>query len=521
MRVATAAAHRNADRIAIAEWGVPGTCLMQSAGEALVRGAADVIGSVAGRRIALLCGPGNNGGDGFAAARLLHAAGADVSVVLGTEASRISGDSKVHFRPLAALNIPIVHGPGDTVQHADLLVDCLLGTGSSGAPRGAVAALIEAATQAPCPIVACDIPSGVDSDTGAVPGIAITANLTVALTGLKPGLLLHPGAAHAGRIRVAPLGIAESAFPEPTDFLTTSETVRALLPTRAQHRDANKGSFGKVLVVAGSRGMTGAAVLAATSALRTGAGLVWLAVPESCVGAAATLAPEVVLRPLPETDAGTHGGPGALDILMDIAQSASAVAIGPGLGRHPACRNLVRDFLSRIETPAVVDADGLNAISPLDGPPCRPGKPPVLTPHPGEMASLLGTTAESVQSDRLAAVRAAADIAGAVVLLKGARTLIAQPSGIVHYNREGTPALATAGSGDVLTGMIAALLASGLPPVDSARAAAYVHATAGSFAAPAPFPGGALATEIRDHIPGAQRALLAMSAPTDDEPCLI
>jgi len=435
-----------------------------------------------------------------------------------TDSAAIPRSTSIRSPPSGA---PVLHGPAHSVSDSDLLVDCLLGTGSAGAPRGAVAALIETLSQASCPILACDIPSGVDADTGEVHGIAVHADMTVTLTALKPGLLLHPGAAHAGRIRVAPLGLPSTALTGPHFHLGTASTIAKLLPSRAQHRDANKGSFGKVLVVAGSRGMTGAAVLTATSALRAGAGLVWLAVPESCIGPAASLAPEIVLRPLPETPDGRHGGVGAVEKLERWVAEADALAIGPGLGQGPETADLVQWLVRGLAIPTVADADALAALSPIDGN-LRPFLvPPVLTPHPGEMARLLGLKSAEIQADRLGMVQRAASLADAVVLLKGARTLIAEPRGNVHFNTEGTPALATAGSGDVLTGIVAAFLAADLPPADAARAGAFLHARAGALAAPRPFPGGALAGEIRDQIPAAWRTLWEDSDQPDDEPCLI
>jgi len=415
--------------------------------------------------------------------------------------------------------IPIDPAVDQPIPPADIVLDCLLGTGSSGAPRGAIAAAIASACAGPAPVLACDIPSGIDPDTGEVAGAAIRARTTVALSTLKRGLLLHPGAAHAGAIRVAAIGIPAACFPPAPDHLATRDLVRGLLPERAQHRDANKGSFGKVLVVAGSRGMAGAAVLAGTAALRAGAGLVHVAVPHGVLGAAATLAPELVFHAMPETASGGHGGAGAWERLEELLSGVDAVAAGPGLGRDPAALALVRDLVRRTRLPLVVDADGLAAFAGT-AETLRPSGPPVvLTPHPGEMARLRGIASGEVQARRWDTAREAAISLGAVVLLKGARTVIGEPTGGICVNRDGSPALATAGSGDVLTGVVAALLAAGLAPWDAARAGAYLHALAGERAAAPPFRGGVLAGEIRDHLPGAWRDILENPDPTEPIPC--
>lgn len=498
MRIATAAELREADRKAIEAFSIPGVCLMQSAGEALARACKGA------RRVAFLCGKGNNGGDGFVAARHLALAGVAVTVYLTVEPEALTGAAAAHFTPLVAMGVPVLPSAEANLSAFDLLVDCLLGTGSRGAPTGAVAETISAANASGVPILACDLPSGVSADTGTVEGVAIQARATLTLAALKPGLLLYPGAAYAGKVTVAEIGLPWTT--PPTQSLTTTAWVRSVLPRRTQSRDANKGSFGKVLVLAGSRGMVGAAVLTATAALRAGAGLVYLALPESLVPIVAPMAPELVLKPLPETPEGTHGGAGAEKALEPLVAWADALAVGPGLTTNQAVWGLLASLFAKVPCPLVLDADGLNLLA--------KGKMPrtkkmgwVLTPHPTELARLMGATTEEVQANRKAAVGQTAAHYNAVTLLKGARTLIAEPSGSLYYNREGSVALATAGSGDVLTGVIAALLASGLSASDAARAGAFLHARAGELAEQEIGASGALASEIRDRIPAARRAL--------------
>jgi len=465
---------------------------MQSAGEALARACKGA------PRVAFLCGKGNNGGDGFVAARHLALAGVAVTVYLTVAPAALTGAAAAHFAPLVALGVTVLPSAKANLGAFDLLVDCLLGTGSRGAPTGAVAEAITAANASGVSILACDLPSGVSADTGKVEGVAIQARETLTLAALKPGLLLYPGAAHAGKVTVAEIGLPWAT--PPTQSLTTTAWVRSVLPRRTQGRDANKGSFGKVLVLAGSRGMVGAAVLTATAALRAGAGLVQLALPESLVPVVAPMAPELVLKPLPETPDGTHGGEGAEKALESLVAWADALAVGPGLTTHPAVGALLASLPPK---PLVLDADGLNLLAKgvsvaVNG---------VLTPHPTELARLMGATTEVVQANRQAAVGQAAAHYNAVTLLKGARTLIAEPSGSLYYNREGSVALATAGSGDVLTGVIAALLASGLSASDAARAGAFLHARAGELAEQEIGASGVLASEIRDRIPAARREL--------------
>ena len=520
MKVATAAQMRAIDRRAIDDMGIPGPVLMEAAGIALARACAEELGGTAGKRVAFVCGPGNNGGDGFVAARHLATAGARVTVILASPPEKLKGDAAVHFAPLRWTGVRIVEAGGPEFERVaseswDLVGDALLGTGARGPLGGTVGLLVahmaEMAERG-VPVVAADIPSGVDADTGAlIDFVAVTARRTVTFALPKPGLLVYPGAAHAGRVTVADIGLPRSLItdnPALNFELTTVEEMRRLLPPRSQARDANKGAFGTVLVIAGSAGMAGAAVLSALSALRAGAGLVMLAVPQSVLDTAAALAPEVVLRTLPETPDRTHGGPGAVDAALALADRADAVAIGPGMGGNPAVAAFVQPFVRRVGKPVVVDADGLNALtSSLTSVRYRGTTPTVLTPHPGEMARLLGMETREVQHDRQAAVTRCAQSFKAVALLKGARSLIAAPDGRMAFNRGGTPALATAGSGDVLTGTIAALLAQHLSAFEAARTGAYLHALAGEIAAERLGEAGVLAGDVRDSLPLARRRL--------------
>jgi hydroxyethylthiazole kinase-like uncharacterized protein yjeF len=522
MKIATAAQIRAIDRRAIDEIGIPGPVLMEAAGAAFARACVEELGgSVRGKRIALLCGKGNNGGDGFVAARYLANAGAEVSVFLTVPYEDLKGDAALHFKPLrhmTEIRIVTVTGAVADLEHLDerfdLFGDALLGTGVKGAPTGVSALLVGILMNAAnrgVPVIAADIPSGVDADSGRVEEkMAVRATRTVTFALPKPGLLMYPGVEHVGRLTVADIGIPQRVLSDGAHQyeLTTLDWMRRTLPKRQQTRDANKGSFGTVLVIAGAAGMAGAAVLTALSALRTGAGLVTLAIPQSLLPIAAMLAPEIILKGLPETREGTHGGPGALDAALALTDKADSIALGPGMGGNTTVASFVQAFVRRAGKPIVIDADGLNALT---GSPTavrnRGETPTVLTPHPGEMGRLLSKDTRAVQADRLEAARQCAETYQCAALLKGSRTLIATPDGRTAFNRKGSVALATAGSGDVLTGVIAALLGQKHSAFDAARLGAYLHAVAGEIAEADLGATGALAGDIRDRLPLARRAL--------------
>ncbi|MBC8104852.1 MAG: NAD(P)H-hydrate dehydratase [Cytophagales bacterium] len=523
MKVATAEQMRAIDRRANEEYGIPGIVLMEAAGAALARvGVEELGGDARNKCVVVFCGKGNNGGDGFVAARYLANAGAEVFVLLTGGPSELKGDAARHYAPLRKM--PIHHF--DAVEpdflaalyRADLLVDALLGTGVRGpidphSPMGKRLLLLsEIHLAGKTRILSADVPSGLDADTGRAAEGTVHASRTVTFALPKPGLLTYPGASYAGRITVAEIGIPEALLTSPdlNDQLTTADEMRRLLPPRAQARDANKGSFGTLLVIAGSPGMAGAACFTAISALRAGAGLVVLAVPESMLDTAAALAPEAVLKGLPETPERTHGGLGALEAALALAETADAVALGPGMAGTEKVVSFVQQFSSTAAKPLVVDADGLNALAkagPQRVAARRSEAPFVVTPHPGEMGRLMACGTKQVQEERLSMVRECATRYGVTALLKGARTLIAATDGRLAFNRGGSVVLATAGSGDVLTGVIGALLASGLDGFDAARAGAYLHALSGEWCERQIGTAGVLATEIRDSIPQARRLL--------------
>jgi NAD(P)H-hydrate epimerase len=441
-----------------AEEAHPGSMeqLMERAGTAV---AEHVLRRFPGR-IAVVCGKGNNGGDGKVCARVLREAGREVQVV---------------------------DGLGD-LGEPDVVVDALLGIGLKDAPREDAARMIELMNGCGRPVVSVDVPSGVNASTGEVPGAAVRAAATVTFGAVKVGLAVAPGRAHAGHVVLAPLG------------LRAQEHQHALVAASALHdvprkaRDSTKYSAGSVLVVGGSRGLTGAAMLTALAAFRADAGYVTVAAPESSLPVLEARLLEAVKRPLPEDSSGRLL-PRSADAILEAAAKADAVAIGPGLGRSDGTVELVRILLEQLDLPVVLDADALWNLEPFSR-----AAPTVLTPHAGELSRLLGIDAGAVGAHRLDAVRRAASRFGSVVLLKGGDTLVARPRGGVLVSLYGEPSLASAGTGDVLTGVVAAFLAKGLEPQLAAVAAAVAHQRA---SVEAPQRSGLVASDLLDALPRA------------------
>jgi hydroxyethylthiazole kinase-like uncharacterized protein yjeF len=412
------------------------------------------------RTFTLWCGTGNNGGDGFVVARKLREAGRDVEVKLLGREDKVQGDAGASLAAAREAGVPFV----DDHRPADVVIDAVFGTGFRGSPRPEAARAIAAMNGTNAPVVALDVPSGVDASTGEVEGPAVEANRTVTFHAAKLGVAVAPGRFYAGEVTVVDIGIA----PAESRSGRVRDAIVDLVPRRGP-RD-NKYSAGAVLVVGGSTGLTGAPSLASEAALRAGAGIVIACVPSSLNVVFEQRLVEVMTRPC--ADEGGRLTPAAADDVLDAARRAGAVAVGPGLGRTDATRELVRVLLSRLELPVVVDADALWALAGhLDWVFAR-GAPTVLTPHAGELGRLLGRPSAWVNGHRLRAVETGADEVGAAVLLKGADTLVTAPGKGVLVSDLGTPGLATAGSGDVLTGVVAAFLAKGMEPRSAAAAAA-------------------------------------------------
>jgi NAD(P)H-hydrate epimerase len=481
----TAEEMRAADRQTIDDVGLPAALLMELAGRAV----AEVVlaRSAPGARVAVACGGGNNGGDGFACARWLREAGRDARVILARGAPR-SAEAALHLAAYRKLGGPVLEEPG-FIDQAEVIVDALLGNGTTQVVTGPIAAAIARINAARGLRVAVDLPSGLASDDGRVLGEAVRADVTVALAVEKIGTATFPGCALAGEVIVADIGIPVRFAAAARAFMLEEADARALTPRR--ELGAHKGSHGHVLVAAGSRAKVGAALLAATGALRGGAGLVTLAVPPDAAAAVIGRVPEVMLAELdPEA-------PGAEQVLEGLALGKRAVVLGPGMPTSAAAGALVRRAAASLAVPMVLDADALNHLAAGGG---RLRDDRVLTPHPGEAARLLsGARVE----DRIGAARAIAARTGAVVCLKGARTVVAAPDGIVSLNPTGNPGLGTGGTGDVLAGLAGALLAQGLAALDAARLAVYLHGLAGDLAVASRGPIGIVAGDVAAELPRA------------------
>ncbi|UCH35234.1 MAG: NAD(P)H-hydrate dehydratase [Armatimonadota bacterium] len=498
MKVVTAAQMRQIDRRAIEERDIPGRVLMENAGKAV----ADLVRrAVADPGIAsaiVFCGRGNNGGDGFVVARHLAEWGMSVRVVLAARAGEVTGDAAHHLEAARKAAVPVVELAeslsswcgakplADAAAQADILVDALLGTGVRGEVTGIIGELVDLINDSRKRgrglVVAVDVPSGIDSDTGAVCGRAVEADHTVTMGLPKLGVLVGEGIAHTGELTVADIGFPVDVIAESPCEAELIERVWADSALPSRRRDAHKGDFGRVAVIAGSVGMTGAAVLCSTAALRMGAGLVTLGAPASLNDILEVKLTEVMTRPLPETPARTLSFAARGDALA-FAREADVVIFGPGVSRNEETVRLIRDLVPAIERPLVLDADGINALSGDPSPLRQRQAPTVCTPHPGEMGRLLGASAEEVQRDRPGVARRAAADLGCVMLLKGAKSIVADSGGEVRISPTGNPGMASGGTGDVLAGMIGGLMAQGLNAFDAASVGAFFHGLAGDLAA--------------------------------------
>jgi NAD(P)H-hydrate epimerase len=491
---------------ASAEAGVSVTSLMESAGAAVAHAATVVAGGVYGRRAVVVCGKGNNGGDGLVAARVLERAGMGVAVVLLEEPGAFAGPARANFERYADAGGRWVRAGrlARELARADVAVDAIFGTGFHGAPGGAYLHALRDLNSGEVPVVAIDIPSGVEGKSGAVRGEAVRADVTVVCGALKPGLVFEPGTELAGRLEVADIGFPPNLVRSDV-LLVESADVRAWLPPRPP--DAHKRSTGVVVVLAGSRDMSGAAGLASAAAYRAGAGLVTVASTPSVLDVVRQRVPEATFLRLPETDDGAVDA-GGWDALRERLDGADALAVGPGLGRHASTGDLVRRAVRESLVPVVLDADGLYAFRGDASAIGDRASDAVLTPHAGEFARLMSVSADDIRDDRVGLARKAAKETRAVLLLKGPRTLVAAPEGRVYVNPTGGPALATGGTGDVLTGTVAAMLARGLAPQYAAAAGAFVHGTAGDLAAELTGE-GTMATDVAALLPDAVAAIRA------------
>jgi hydroxyethylthiazole kinase-like uncharacterized protein yjeF len=465
------------------------------------------------RRLVVACGPGNNGGDGLAAARRLSGSGLSPAIFTLGDPAAYSGDAAANLSRARRFGIPIdsLASAGGlarfrrALQEADGVVDALFGTGLTRALEGAARRAVEAINRSGRAAVAADVPSGLSADSGELIGPAVRAERTVALAAPKLCHVLPPASGLCGRLVVADIGIPRETLDRHARRLWMAERadVRASLPARPL--EAHKADFGRLAIIAGSRGKAGAAILAARGALRGGAGLVTVFCGASIESIVVSALPEAMTGALPETDGSIAAG-GALALLRRLKDFDAAV-VGPGLGTSPATVAFLERLLTGVRLPLLADADALNAFAGRPAFFARRRALTVLTPHPGEAGRLLGKTSRQIQSDRPAAARSLARRSRAVVLLKGARTLIADPSGEAIVNPTGTPLLATAGSGDVLSGVLGALIALGLGARDAAVAGAWLHGAAAEALEARLGDAGLLAHEVADAVPGVRRRI--------------
>jgi ADP-dependent NAD(P)H-hydrate dehydratase / NAD(P)H-hydrate epimerase len=495
-----ASEQRALDEWAIGVRGIPGVDLMERAGTGL----ADLVDELTpAGRVAVVCGKGNNGGDGLVAARVLRERGRSVDVLLLGAGDEYRGDAARNFQRLPGpAPVPF---DGGGLAGAAAVVDAILGTGFSGEPREPAASAISAINSCGSDgavVVACDVPSGVDASTGEVAGVAVMARATTTFHAAKPGLWIDPGKTHARDVRVVDIGIPSGGPGEPRIGLISNRVVDRI-PRRGHA--STKFAAGSVLVCGGSLGLTGAPSMASESAMRAGAGYVTALVPASLSVIFGARLLEVMSVPLPDVDGSLE--PSGVEQVLARAERADAIALGPGLGRAPGAFEFARGVARAVKLPLLLDADGLNAHAGALGSLAAREAPIVMTPHAGELARLLETDSGSVEARRLDSARRAASLARAVVVLKGDDTIVAAPDGLVGVNRGGAPALATAGTGDVLSGVIGAFLAKHMDPFEAACAGVLVHARAGQLAARDVGPEGVIAGDVIAALPRARASL--------------
>ena len=514
MKVVSADEMREIDRRAIEEYGVPSIVLMENAG----RAAADAIEGLCAEdkidTVLVIAGKGNNGGDGFVVARHLVNRGLDCSILLIGEVSAAKGDARINLDIALKMGIEVREAQSnislveEEIRSAGLLVDALFGTGLSKKVEGFFAEVIDRINMSDSPIVSLDIPSGLDASTGRVLGTTVEADMTVTFCLPKIGSIIHPGVNYVGELILADIGAPIDLLEDrslKTSLILQEDAAEVLLP---RDEESHKGSYGHLLVVAGSRGKTGAAVLAAEAAMRGGAGLVTLAAPASLNDILENKLTEVMTEPLPEEKDGFLGKGSAKKILSALEDKCTLL-LGPGISRQDETGQMVRELLANLSIPAVIDADALWHLSgALEL--IRDSKAPlILTPHPGEMARLLGISAADVQADRIGISRKFATEYGCYLILKGTRTIIATPSGEIFINTTGNPGMASGGTGDVLAGLIGALLAQGCSPLESSIAGVYIHGLAGDMAAEEKGEAGLIAGDIIRKMPEVMKELAA------------
>lgn len=515
MKLITAQTMQEIDRRTIQEFGVPGLTLMERAG---ANCAAVITKRFAGKsspKALVVAGKGNNGGDGFVIARLLAESGWQIALALYADPASLTGDAIINYERMPATVATIVH-PGapelaELCNNTTVVVDALFGTGINSTLSPPYAAVVDTVNASGRPIVAVDIPSGVDASTGRICGTAVKAALTVTFAAAKLGHFLYPGASHSGELLVTDIGIPQELVTA-APGVTLVDAAHSASMLRPRNRTDHKGSSGHALIVAGSVGKSGAAAMAANSAIRSGAGLVTLAAPDAINQILEIKTTEAMTLPVASSGHGTFGL-GAIEEIMSCSNGKSVMALGPGLGSDPVVSEVIRIVVGSVELPLVIDADGLNALAgELDILSRRKAPYIIMTPHPGEMARLTGRSIADIEADRLASARNFALQHRIYLLLKGARTVIATPDGELAVNASGNPGMATGGSGDVLTGVITALVAQGYEPFAACCLGAFIHGFAGDMVAAEKGEIGMNATDIQEMLPLAIKSLTLTSS---------
>ena len=509
MILVTAKEMQEMDRRTIEDFGIPGMVLMENAGRGATRFLLEQFPDIENKRIGVIAGRGNNGGDGYVMARYLKQKGVHVTVYLLALANRVQGDAEANLKFLKPLDVPLVEIPDEAsfskyqseMAGVDLWIDAILGTGLRSDVKGYFKTVIEFINGLHKPVFAVDIPTGLNSDTGQVCGTCLRASATATFAFAKTGHKIHPGMQYTGALNIVDIGIPSPIVEEvtPRQWLLTRERIQSCLTPRMP--DAHKGTTGHLLVVAGSPGKSGAAAMTSIAALRSGAGLVTLGIAETLNAVLESQVLEAMTAPLPETQPGVLGE-SAFDTIKNLMAGKKCVAIGPGLGQAEKTRKLVHKIVKSSSIPLVVDADGLNNLAGRAQILKSAKAPVILTPHPGEMARLMDTGIGAVQHDRIKCARDFAAGFNVHVILKGAGTVIAHPDGRVFINPTGNAGMASGGMGDVLTGIIAGLITQGLSPEDACRAGVYLHGAAADSLVETIGPYGYLAGDVMGAIPG-------------------
>ena len=506
MKVSTVQQMHSLDRRAIERYGIPGYILMENAGEAAYYVILKEFG-VRGKKFVIFCGSGHNGGDGLVVARKLNSTGADVTVLCLSSPAKFDETVQFHYGMVEKAGISFVQLTDDNVEElsrryiagADAIVDAIFGTGISREVTGRYRKAIEAINESGKPVFSIDIPSGVHGDTGQVMGVAVRADCTVTYGLPKTGTMLFPGFELCGKLYVTHISFPPQNYEDP-DIRTE---LTKLLPLPERPMDSHKGAFGKVMFVAGSARYMGAPYFAAMSFLKAGGGLSYLATPRSAAPFIANKGSEIVFLPQKETESGSLALDNFED-LMELSRGMDMVVLGPGISLDEEAQELARRLVASLDKPLLIDGDGLTAIAGRPELVNSRTAPTVLTPHPGEMARLMGIRVSDVQADRIGVLREATEMWNSYIVLKGSHSLIGHPDGTVYINLSGNAGMATAGSGDVLTGTIAAMFAAdGFDFPDAVRMGVFIHGFAGDMAAVSIGEDGMVARDILEFLPEA------------------